>query len=87
MYDTRCWGEFIEKLPILVMIEKDKYIAKKLLERVEEEWEKYPMEEEDKKWREQWMKNWKKEPKIDSPSQKAEQTYKNIKEFLLDIIG
>ena len=53
----------------------------------EDEWEKYPQEEEDKKWREQWIKNWKKEPKISSPAQKAEQTYNNIKEFLLGMIG
>lgn len=89
MYNTRCWSFFKENLPVLVMIEMDKYFAEEMLKMVEKEWEVYKvkMEEEDKKWREQWVKNWKKEPLIDPPSKKAELTYNSVKDFLLDIIG
>lgn len=89
MYNTRCWGFFKENLPVLVMIEMDKYFAEEMLKMVEKEWDtsKVKMEEEDKKWREQWMKNWNKEPSIDPPSKKSEMTYNSVKEFLLDILG
>jgi len=88
IYNTKAFSYFKDDLPILVMIEKERYFAEEILKRVEEEYKEFLLvkDEKDEKWLSMYNGR-KPKPGFKPPSEKTEITYNNVIDFLLDLIG